>query len=199
MSRQSSNRRELVAIHQLLHAFAPVIKENNIKSIWLFSDNSTAVYNLNRKAAAITLYKSLLRLSSLTTTMGVNIVAAHVPSIYNDHADCLSRLELSGDYWIKKHLLFTLLSKWGIHPDVDFFVTSSTTLCKSFDALRNFGGRDGYLGNALLVRTELVPYTGQVECEYSNSYFEKSKEYEEYKNWNTCIRGRLPTPVSVMS
>jgi uncharacterized protein involved in propanediol utilization len=95
--RQSSNWREFVSIHQALQAFAPAIKENKIKSIQLFSDNATAVYNLNQKAAAIALYKNLLRLLSLTTTMGVNIVAAHVPGIYNDHADCLSLLELAGD------------------------------------------------------------------------------------------------------
>jgi hypothetical protein len=75
MSHQSSNRRELVAIHQALKTFAPIIQENKIKSFQLFSDNATAVYNLNRKAAVITLHKSLLRLLSLTTTMGVNIVA----------------------------------------------------------------------------------------------------------------------------
>jgi hypothetical protein len=103
----------------------------------LFSDNATAVYNLNRKAAAITLNKSLLKLLLLTTTMGINIVAAHVPGIYNDHADCLSRFELAGDYTVDKHRLFALLSKWGVFPDVDLFATSSTALCKNFCAIRN--------------------------------------------------------------
>jgi hypothetical protein len=120
----------------------------------LFSANATAVYNLNQKAAAITLYKSLLRLLSLTTTMGVNTVAAFVPGIYNDHADCLSRLKLAGDYWIDKHLLFTLLTKW----DVDLLATSSTTLFKSFCAIRNFGGGECYLGNAMHINwSDMTP------------------------------------------
>jgi hypothetical protein len=109
MSLQSSNWSELLAIHRALQAFKPVIKENNIKTIQLFSNNATAVYNLNRKAAEIILYKSLIRLLSLTTTMGVTIVAAHLTGIYNDHPDCLSRLELGGDYRVNKHLLITLL------------------------------------------------------------------------------------------
>jgi hypothetical protein len=80
--------------------------------------------------------------------MGVTIIAAHVLGIYNDHADCLS-LELAGDYWIDKHLLFALLDKWNIHPYVNLFVTSTTSLCKSFCAVRNVGGREDFLGNAM--------------------------------------------------
>jgi ribonuclease HI len=157
MSHQSSNRRELVAIRLALKAFAPIIQENKIKSIQLFSDNATAVYNLNRKTAAITLYKSLLKLLSLTT-MGVNIVAAHVPGIYNDHADCLSRLELAGDYQVDKHRLFALLSKWGVFLDVDLFATSSTALCKNFCAIRNIRGREGFLGNAMHINwSDMTP------------------------------------------
>jgi hypothetical protein len=49
VSHQSSNRRELVAIHQALKAFEPIIQENKIKSIQLFSDNATAVYYLIKK------------------------------------------------------------------------------------------------------------------------------------------------------
>jgi hypothetical protein len=141
-----------------LEAFAPIIRENKIKSIQLFSNNATAVYNLNRKAAAITLYKSLLRLLSLTTTMGVNTVGAHVPGIYNDHADCLSRLELAGDYRINKVLLFALLSKWSVFLDVDLFATSLTALCKNFCSIRNVRGRKGHLGNAMHINwSDMTP------------------------------------------
>jgi hypothetical protein len=76
--------------------------------------------------------------------MGVNIVEALVPRIYNDHADCLSRLELASDYWINKVLLFSLQNKWGIHPDVNLFSTSTTSFCKSFCAIRNVRGREGF-------------------------------------------------------
>jgi hypothetical protein len=264
ISLQSSNWRELVAIHRALQAFKPVIRENNIKTIQLFSDNATTVYNLNRKAAAITLYKSLIRLVSLTT-MGVTIIAAHVPGIFNDHADCLSPLELAGDYRVNKHLLFALLDKWNIHLDVDLFATSTTSLCKSFCVIRNVAGREGYLGNAMNINLSDMTPILHPPISLINKVLEKiSKEGElgvlilpnwsgqswsymldklsvkmkvlgpseevlfpgrlmrkrelklptgdialhilrneknmmNIKSWNTCIRGRLPMPASVMS
>jgi hypothetical protein len=46
----------------------------------------------------------------------------------------------------------------GRHLDVDFFGTSSTTLFKSFCALRNIGGREGYLGNAMHINwSDMTP------------------------------------------
>jgi hypothetical protein len=87
MSHQWSNGRELIAIHHALEAFARMIQKHKITTIQLFSSNLTETYNINRKAAAMILYKSILRLLSLTTTLGMTLIAAYIQGICCNHAD----------------------------------------------------------------------------------------------------------------
>jgi hypothetical protein len=56
MSQASSNKRELVAIHKVLEEFTPIITKNRWNSIQILTDNTTACYNINRKAASINFY-----------------------------------------------------------------------------------------------------------------------------------------------
>jgi hypothetical protein len=174
-------------------------------------------------------------------------------------------LELAGDYRIKKVLLFALLSKWGVFPDINLFATSSTALCKNFCAVRNVRDPEGYLGNAMYINwSDMIPiihppillinkvlekflregelgvpilpnWSGQswsymldkfsVEIKVLGKnkkvlflgYLMRKRELKlppgntevhllrnpnnmiNSKNWNICIRGRLPPPASVMS
>jgi hypothetical protein len=71
MSHASSNKRELVAIHKVLEAFAPIIRSNRWNSIQILTDNTTACYNINCLAAADTLYHSIRRLLTLSDTLNI--------------------------------------------------------------------------------------------------------------------------------
>jgi hypothetical protein len=52
MSNQSSNLRELSAIYQALISFLPILQLNKISVVQILIDNSTAMYNINRRAAS---------------------------------------------------------------------------------------------------------------------------------------------------
>jgi ribonuclease HI len=101
MVQASSNKRELVAIHKALEEFTPVITKNRWNSIQILTENTTACYNINRKAAFINLYQSLRRLFNLTDTIGISIASAHIQGILNTETDKLSHLAMSGDYSLK--------------------------------------------------------------------------------------------------
>jgi ribonuclease HI len=107
MSQASSNKRELVAIHKALEEFSPTIIKNRWNSIQILTDNTTACYNINRKAASINLYHSLCRLFNLTDVLGILIASAHIQGILNTETDKLSRLAMSGDYSLRQYFYFT--------------------------------------------------------------------------------------------
>jgi ribonuclease HI len=109
MSNQYSNRRELVAIHMALRAFSRRLTQENCLSILVLSDNTTAVYNINRMAAGENLYRPLKRLLHYVADLRIAMKAAHIPGVLNDVPDALSRLETSGDYQIKAGVLWRCL------------------------------------------------------------------------------------------
>jgi hypothetical protein len=58
----TSNRKELLAIERALDHFQTHLESQSCRHILIQSDNTTAVYNINRKAAASSLYLDLRRL-----------------------------------------------------------------------------------------------------------------------------------------
>jgi hypothetical protein len=48
MKKASSNKKELVAIHKVIQKSLPVLKNENKRSIHILTDNTTALYNINR-------------------------------------------------------------------------------------------------------------------------------------------------------
>jgi ribonuclease HI len=98
----TSNRRELIAIYRALEVFQPRLEAQGVRHILIQSDNTTAVYNINRKAAAATLYLDLRHLLKRSEKLKLTMTAIHIPGVENTTTDSLSRLELSGDYQIRK-------------------------------------------------------------------------------------------------
>jgi hypothetical protein len=153
MSTQSSNKRELVAVHKAIWAFYPKLLEQNCRSIEIFSDNSAAVYNINRKAAHRNLATSLRRLLLYVESLHISIHASHIPGEINRTADKLSRLETSGDYSIDPVVLDKALQKVRFSPDVDLFASKQNKHLHYYCSIRP--PKDphihGYLGNALRI------------------------------------------------
>jgi hypothetical protein len=96
MQTQTSNRKELVAIHKATVAYHPILLKECVKSLQILSNNSAVVYNINRQAAALTLARSLRKLLLAIQAMVIRIKATHIPGKLNSIADALSHLEVRG-------------------------------------------------------------------------------------------------------
>jgi hypothetical protein len=83
MSTQSSNCRELVAIHIALRAFSQQLIKTRYLSIHVLSDNTAAVYNINRMAASDSLYHPLKKLLHYAADMRIAMKAIHISGVLN--------------------------------------------------------------------------------------------------------------------
>jgi hypothetical protein len=149
MSHASSNKRELVAIHKALEAFAPIIRSNKWETIQNLKENTTSFYNINHLASADTLYHSLRCLLTLTDILNIRIFSAHIQGILNTEPDKLSRLALSGDYSLKEQALLAGLETLRVCPQLDLFATKENRWYTHFCSLKRNVTTPGYLGNAM--------------------------------------------------
>jgi ribonuclease HI len=94
----TSNKKELIAINKALEVLQPKLETLRCHHILIQSDNTTAVYNINRKAAASALYLDLRHTLERAEKQNLKLTAVHIPGVENTTTDSLSRLELSGDY-----------------------------------------------------------------------------------------------------
>jgi hypothetical protein len=149
MSQASSNKREVVAIHKALEEFSPIITKNHW-NIQILTDNTTACYNINRKAASINLYHSLCGLFNLTDVMGISIAAAHIQGIFNTEMDKLNLLTMSGDYSLKQYFYLHGLRNLKVIPKLDFFTYEENMKCTKFCTLHQLQkvGTE-FMGNAM--------------------------------------------------
>jgi hypothetical protein len=134
---QSSNWKELSAIYLALSKFAPIIKERKLNSILILSDNSTACYNINRRAASMNLVPMLKKVINLAESLHLQIKTKHIPEILNTETDALSRLERSGDYYIKYPLLQKSLHSLHLKPFIDLFASAQNHRLPIYGSLRN--------------------------------------------------------------
>jgi hypothetical protein len=153
----TSNKKELIAIDKALDVFKPRLEAQGIRHILIQSDNTTAVYNINRKAVAATLYLDLRHLLKKSEKLKLTMTAIHIPGVENATTDSLSRLELSGDYQIKKAIIWPALKKLNFRPNVDLFARQSNAILITYCSLkkvkskkeRETGIPERRLGNAL--------------------------------------------------
>jgi hypothetical protein len=152
MAQQTSNKRELVAIDMALQAFQPLLIREGISSIQILTDNSTAMYNINRKAASWNLYLSLRRLLIRASREGFQLKADHIPGVLNQETDALSRMESSGDYCLAGKSMDLIQKRFNLFPEVDLFANKENHQMRLWCGLRaprkNDVAAEGYLGNA---------------------------------------------------
>jgi hypothetical protein len=162
----TSNRKDIIAIDKALDVFQPQLETQGVRHILIQSDNSTAVYNINRKAAAATLYLDLRHLLKKSEKLKLTMTAIHIPGVENTTTNSLSRLKLSGDYKIKKEIIWPALMKLNFRPDIDLFARQSNAILTTYCSLkkvkskkeREVGVPEKRLGNALQVKwSEINP------------------------------------------
>jgi hypothetical protein len=119
----SSNRRELQAVSLAIQDLSNRTETNYIKSWLIHSDNSTTVYNLNRRACAPSLLFPMRQLFKMLNIRKITLQAIHVRGCLNDVADSLSRLNKSGDYELKTEVLELGLQTLGAQITCDLFAS----------------------------------------------------------------------------
>jgi hypothetical protein len=139
MAESSSNKRELIAVDKALKAFYPTIQKLKSTSILIQTDNTTTMYNLNRQAAKITLYRSVRRLINWIKDHNLIVKASYVPGDNNQVPDQLSRLETAGDYRLKKAYLKPALRELQIKPDIDLFASKRNAQLNIFGSVSRPG------------------------------------------------------------
>jgi hypothetical protein len=152
---QTSNWKELTCIQLALRHFSFHPSTQHLKVIRVHSDNTTAVFNIQRRSACASLLSRLKFLFRLVDSLGLQVSAEHIPGSQNRVADQLSRVSESGDYSVKKHVLQRALRQFPCQPTIDLFATAKNKKCAMFCSLR---GEEGSLARDAFS----IPWQGMV-------------------------------------
>ncbi|KAA6394997.1 MAG: putative Transposon Ty3-I Gag-Pol polyprotein [Streblomastix strix] len=125
----SSNQRELAAILLGIQNVGKNFEVGVMKSLRIQSDNSTAILDLRRGAAAPALCKLVDQILQTLEIMKIQFSAFHIPGKDNKEADSLSRLSTSGGYGIRKEVLDEALQELAMQPTVDYFANRRNRKC----------------------------------------------------------------------
>ncbi|KAA6390804.1 MAG: hypothetical protein EZS28_013672 [Streblomastix strix] len=113
----SSNQRELAAI------------------LLGIQNNSTAIFDLRRGAAAPALCKQVDQILQTLENMKIQFSAFHIPEKDNKEANSLSRLSTRGNYGIRTEILDETLQELAMQPTVDYFTNRRNRKCRRFYSL----------------------------------------------------------------
>jgi hypothetical protein len=98
IQQHSSNYHEAMAVYLSLKHFIQLKQVLRGQSILLRTDNTSVMFNVNKKRGALTLLHPLKLLMELMETKVMEMKAIHIQGITNVTGGSLSRLARSGDY-----------------------------------------------------------------------------------------------------
>jgi ribonuclease HI len=136
----SSNYLEMMAVYLSLKYFIRIGLFVGIHRILLRTDNTTVLYDVNRKRGASTLLHPLKLIMELLEQHRLQMRASHIPGISNIAADSLSRLSRSGDYSLDRRICNQGLRHLGVQVDIDLFADKRNKKHERFVTLRKDGG-----------------------------------------------------------
>jgi hypothetical protein len=132
IANQTNNFRELWGVIMAMKRFAVYFSLSQVQHVRIHSDNSSVVFNIQRKAASRNLYPSLRHLLNLCARLGLQITSEHVAGVRNGIADSLSRLSRSGDYKLKMEVFHTMCQDLQVNPTIDLFATQRNATLPQF-------------------------------------------------------------------
>ncbi|KAA6371037.1 MAG: hypothetical protein EZS28_033437 [Streblomastix strix] len=115
----SSNNREIKAITQGLRSFAKTLKNLRVQSLAIRSDNSTAVFDIRKWRASISLIKKIKQVHYTIEKLGIQIQITQLPGVRNEIADALSRFSRAGDYKLKEKIFLQTCLQMNLNPTID--------------------------------------------------------------------------------
>ncbi|KAA6360885.1 MAG: putative Gag-Pol polyprotein, partial [Streblomastix strix] len=117
----SSKNNEIKAMIQGLRSFAKTLKNLQDQSLAIRSDNSTAVFDIKKWRASISLIKEIKQVHQTIETLRILIQITHLPGVKNEIADALSRLSRAGDYKLKEKIFKQTCLQMNLNPTIDLF------------------------------------------------------------------------------
>jgi hypothetical protein len=118
------------------------------KNIIIRTDNTAAIYNINRKSRAINLYHTAKKIWKLSERNYLILKAVHIPGRINVTTNRLSQLEMSGDYQLNETVFQRIQKMWHCYPKVDLFASKKNRLIRTYASVIPRGDSDN-IGNAL--------------------------------------------------
>jgi hypothetical protein len=152
---QTSNFHEMLAVSCAVKSYSSRMLLRSGIHVRIHSDNSSTVFNIQRKAAARNLFHPLRDLFNWCDKSDIIISAQHVKGIHNSVADSLSRLSRSGDYSLKRGVFNRICSTLQVKPVIEMFASGSNRQLPIIIS--------PVLGDNTLVRDALgIRWTGQL-------------------------------------
>ncbi|KAA6395724.1 MAG: hypothetical protein EZS28_008745, partial [Streblomastix strix] len=111
---------------------AHIIQLERVEGTGVLTDNTVAIFNLNKRRAAFPLVGLVNSILLLAEQQQWKVEAQHIRGIMNKEPDSLSRLDRSGDYAINKDILHTALMKLKVEITMDAFATRINRQHKKF-------------------------------------------------------------------
>jgi hypothetical protein len=111
------------------------LREQQVQSLKIETDNSSTTYNLNRGAAAISLLKLTDRILEVAEDLELQMHAFHIHGKDHTIPDSLSRHATSGDLSLKEEILQEVLLMLKIRPSIDMFSNRRNRKLRRFVSL----------------------------------------------------------------
>ncbi|KAA6402962.1 MAG: hypothetical protein EZS28_001504 [Streblomastix strix] len=135
-----SNNREIKTITQGLRSFTKILKILRIQSLAIRSDNSTAVFDIGKWRASISLIIEIKQVHYTTEKLGIQIQITHLPGGKNEIADVLSRFLRAGDYKLKEKIFLQTCLQMNLNSTIDLFSQHFNNLLLRFmSSIRGLG------------------------------------------------------------
>ncbi|KAA6378278.1 MAG: hypothetical protein EZS28_026194 [Streblomastix strix] len=100
----TSNNRKIKDITQDLRCFAKILKNSRVQSLAIRNDNSTAVFDIRKWRASISLIREIKQAHQTIQKLGIQIQNTYLPGVKNEIADAQSRLSRAGDCKLKEKI-----------------------------------------------------------------------------------------------
>jgi hypothetical protein len=137
----------MMAVYLALKHFVQQKRLAGIQMIQLQTDNTTVMYDLNKKRGAPTLLHPLKLIMQFLENRQIHLHASYIPGVENTIADRLSRLARSGDYQIQQKVFEAGIQQLHTSVDVDLFSTRRNRKVQAFVSIEQDDeaiGRDAF-------------------------------------------------------
>jgi ribonuclease HI len=139
-TQHSSNYHEMLAVFLCLKHFLRIKKMEGVRRIMLRTDNTTVMYDVNKRRGAASLLHPLKLIMHMLESHGMEMKATHIPGVENRTADSLSRLARSGDYSLKQQTYDKAVQRLRVQPTMDLFANSINRKCQRYATTENDAG-----------------------------------------------------------
>lgn len=128
-----SNMKELLVVLKVLKEQGPNLRSS---SIHLQSDNKTAVAYLRNEGGSKSqvLLDLAYKIFQQLDILHIDLVAYHIPGVYNAEADHLSRHRVMPEWHLLPQVTTLIFAKWGT-PTIDLFATRLTRVVSRYCTL----------------------------------------------------------------